>query len=148
MSLISLFQCLDTGSPFHPFSLSTRATRYTYMRNTILGTLQLCGQNNMIFNISFCTENEAFLIFQEPVNEIEKLARFLDVSYTKQLLSDIADKCSFDKMKTVQRPYSKNKVHEAMRNIPEGEDFEKIRTLYRKGKNTWTVKQFIISESL
>ena len=44
-----------------------------------------------------------YMLFQEPVKEIKKLADFLDISYTEELLDNIADKCSFDKLKTAEK---------------------------------------------
>lgn len=61
-------------------------------------------------------------MFQTPEKEIAKLAKFLDVPYNDDFVSEIADKCSFSKLKT----------HKLDGTAEYAKNFES--TLFRKGE--------------
>ena len=41
---------------------------------------------------------------QNPIEEVERLSKFLDVKADKDLIEDIAEKCSFSSMKKEKDP--------------------------------------------
>ena len=45
-----------------------------------------------------------FFFFQNPEDEIEKLSKYLEVKVDRELIVDIAEKCSFSSMKKEKDP--------------------------------------------
>ena len=64
-------------------------------------------------------------ILQNPVEEIDKLSKFLDVKVDTELTEDIAEKCSFSSMKKEKDP---------MENKDEWKEGQP--GMYRKGNRT------------
>ena len=98
-----------------------------------------CSKKQLLTFHKYCFPNISHLCtlvhasyFQDPVSEIRKLADFLNVQYTNQFLQEIADKCSFSKLKASQK-----EIKETAENT-EGEKPESTRKgmkldVYRKG---------------
>ena len=74
--------------------------------------------------VSVLSEWTKLLYFQNPEDEIEKLSKFLEVKVDKELIADIAEKCSFSRMKKEKDP---------MENKAEWKDGQP--GMYRKGEN-------------
>ena len=74
------------------------------------------------------------MLFQEPVKEIRKLAEFMEVSYTEDLLHEIADRCSFDKLKNVEKQtYNFYKARQEILKKSGHDPNTKEAPVYRKG---------------
>ncbi|KAJ8299466.1 hypothetical protein KUTeg_023526 [Tegillarca granosa] len=89
---------------------------------------------------------------EDPIREITKMAKFLNVSCTADFIAEIADKCSFKKMKEGDKENRKDELQKMAKFIddkmvPTENPTEKISNVfYRKGdvgdwKNWFTVAQ-------
>lgn len=79
-------------------------------------------------------------IKDDPVREITKIAKYLEVNYEEKLIEDIAERCNFQNMKKA------NDEVKVDMHAPKGSDEKKSRFMYRKGqvgdwKNYFTVAQ-------
>ena len=70
---------------------------------------------------------------QNPVEAVEKVAKFLNKDLSRSVIEEIADKCSFDKLKKADETKDKS-VFPALSNV----NVPKVtnNTMYRKGKNS------------
>ena len=74
------------------------------------------------------------MLFQEPIKEIRKLAEFIGVSYTEELLHEIADRCSFEKLKNVEKqPYNFLNARQEILKRSGHDPNTKESPVYRKG---------------
>ena len=73
------------------------------------------------------------LCFQNPVEAVEKVAKFLNKDLPRSVIEEIAEKCSFDKLKKADETKDKS-VFPALSNV----NLPKVtnNTMYRKGKNS------------
>jgi hypothetical protein len=69
--------------------------------------------------------------FQDPTTEIIKLAEYLDVTCSSELAADIADKCSFQNLKSASDDV---KDHGEIKRIMTDLGLE-LPKFYRKGNN-------------
>ena len=51
-----------------------------------------------------CNLKFFLFLFKKPIEEVEKLAKFLEVKAERNLVEDIVDKCDFSKMKKEKDP--------------------------------------------
>lgn len=78
-----------------------------------------------------------FKIFQSPTENIKRLAKFLEVDVDDKLCEDIADACSFKKLKKGAE------IKKVWCDYPENENKEKKQTrieFYRKGKFYYLIR--------
>ena len=64
------------------------------------------------------------MLSKHPVETVRRLAQFLGVEASDQLCQDIADACSFQKMKQADKD----------KTLPEGTIFPMDQQIYRKGE--------------
>jgi hypothetical protein len=67
--------------------------------------------------------------FQDPVSEIQKLAEYLEVTCSREVIVDIAEKCSFQNLKAASENV---KDHREMQDISKNVGL-KLSDFYRKG---------------
>lgn len=77
------------------------------------------------------SSNEHHFKKQNTKEELKRLAEFLDVKDADPLLQDIAEKCSFNSLKTAEKSAQKD---ETMSDIMNSMHLKKNPTVYRKGK--------------
>ncbi|KAJ8298934.1 hypothetical protein KUTeg_022994 [Tegillarca granosa] len=89
---------------------------------------------------------------EDPIREITKIARFLNVSYTEEFIAEIAEKCSFKAMKAGDKEVRRHELQNWANYFPDEnftpeESIDRMsNTFFRKGdvgdwKNWFTVVQ-------
>ena len=81
------------------------------------------------------------LLLQDPIEAVQRIASFLQVPYSEQLVMDIVDKCSFSGMKLANENIKFDFVH----NTKPNPEFENPGMLYRKGKYIFRYKNTSIT---
>lgn len=78
-----------------------------------------------------------FFYFQNPITEISRLAEFLNINLKDEDIAEIADKCSFKKLKLANDTIKDHSILD----IGEKSIGEKIKEfMYRKGKAALILK--------